>query len=81
MKKFLKTAALLLTISVAASCSLTNEGSKIDAQTADSLRRDSIARMIINTKDSIVHAVAEQTADQMCDSTLIDSIIATFDQP
>ena len=81
MEKFLKTAALLLTISVAASCSLTNEGSKIDAQTADSLRRDSIARMIINTKDSIVHAVAEQTADQMCDSTLIDSIIATFDQP
>ena len=81
MKKFLKTAALLLSISVAASCSLTNEGSKIDANTADSLRRDSIARMIINTKDSIVHTVAEQTADQMCDSTLIDSIIATFDEP
>ena len=81
MKRFIKTATLLLTISVAASCSLTNEGSKQDAKTADSLRRDSIARMIINTKDSIVHAVAEQTADQMCDSTLVDSIIATFDKP
>ena len=81
MGKYLKTAILLLIISIAASCSLTNEGSKQDAKTADSLRRDSIARMIINTKDSIIHSVAEQTADQMCDSTLIDSIIATFDKP
>ena len=81
MKRFIKTAALLLFISVVVSCSLQNEGSKTDANTADSIRRDSIAKMIISKKDSIVHTVADQTADQKCDSTLIDSIIATFGKP
>lgn len=81
MKKLLKTAALLLFISAVIACSLQNEGSKTDADTADSLRRDSIAKMIISKKDSIVRVVTEQTADQKCDSTLIDSIIATFGQP
>lgn len=77
MSKLLKTAVLLIIISVAVSCTST-EKANIDSSTADSLRKDSLAQAIIRVKDSIARTTAEKTASTDCDTTLIDEIIKTF---
>ncbi|MBO7598016.1 MAG: hypothetical protein J6T70_13325 [Bacteroidales bacterium] len=77
MSKLLKTAVLLIIISVAVSCTST-EKANVDSSTADSLRKDSLAQAIIRVKDSIARTTAEKTASTDCDTTLIDEIIKTF---
>ena len=78
MNRLLKTAVLLIIISVAASCA-NSEKSNVDSSTADSLRKDSLAQAVIRIKDSIARTTAEKTASTDCDSTLIDQIIKTFE--
>lgn len=77
MSKLVKTAVLLIIISVAVSCTST-EKANVDSSTADSLRKDSLAQAIIRVKDSIARTTAEKTASTDCDTTLIDEIIKTF---
>ncbi len=77
MDRFLKTATLLIIISVALSCTST-EKANVDSSTADSLRKDSLAQAVIRVKDSIARTTAEKTASTNCDTTLIDEIIKTF---
>ncbi len=79
MNRFIKTAALLLIISVTVACSTPADNGETNSATADSIRKDSIARSIIRTKDSIARTAAEKTADQTCDTTLIDLIIKEFE--
>lgn len=78
MNRLLKTAVLLIIISVAVSCT-SSDKANVDSSTADSLRKDSLAQAVIRIKDSIARATAEKTASTDCDTTLIDNIIQAFE--
>ena len=77
MKKTLiiATAAMLTLVGCA---QITGNGD-IDEQTADSLRKDSIAKHIIFQKDSLARVAAEVADSPECDSNFVDLIIANFD--
>ncbi len=76
MKKTLIITAALLPL---AGCSQITGSGDIDAQTADSLKKDSIAKHIIFQKDSLARVAAEIADSPKCDSNFVDLIIANFD--
>lgn len=78
MNRLLKTAVLLIIISVAVSCT-SSDKANVDSSTADSLRKDSLAQAVIRIKDSIARTTAEKTSSTDCDTTLIDNIIQAFE--
>ncbi|MBR4441573.1 MAG: hypothetical protein IKS00_08500 [Bacteroidales bacterium] len=75
-KTLIITAATLLPL---AGCSQITGSGDIDAQTADSLKKDSIAKHIIFQKDSLARVAAEIADSPKCDSNFVDLIIANFD--
>lgn len=77
MKFLLKIVAVAVII-LSVSCSQ-GGGKNIDSNTADSLRKDSLAKVIIHKKDSIAHLSAEIAASSLCDTNIVDSIILQFD--
>ena len=77
MEKALITATVALLTLVG--CARITGSGDIDAQTADSLKKDSIAKHIIFQKDSLARVAAEIADSPNCDSNFVDLIIANFD--